>query len=291
MSASKPLVIYHSNCNDGFTAAWVFHRRFGNNIEFFAASYNNPLPEIAVDRPCVYLVDFSYKPDDMLKLIELNAGVVLIDHHKTALDKLPEIVRQTTLDKFSAFCDIDRSGATLAWDYLFPDEPRPPFLDNVEDRDLWRFKLGDTKTFHAYSQSMEKTFENWDKMMYATELEKVKLLNEGSGIMRKYAKDVAELSKHFRLLDIFGFKNIPVVNCPGMFASDVGSQLCEDNPEAAFSLTYSHGTNKVFFSLRSRGATGEDVSVLAKLVGGGGHRNAAGFSLPYGETANKLTGV
>jgi hypothetical protein len=54
--------------------------------------------------------------------------VTLIDHHKTALEDL------AGLPSLHTFTDLERSGATLAWDYLFPDKPRPLLLGHIEDR-------------------------------------------------------------------------------------------------------------------------------------------------------------
>ena len=44
----------------------------------------------------------------------------------------------------------------------------------------------------------------------------------------------------------------------------------------------------VIASLRSNSETGEDVSVIAKSFGGGGHVNAAGFSFNYEQEPAKF---
>lgn len=287
MNSNKPLVIYHSKCHDGFTAAWVFHHLFGQNVEFFAAAYNKPVPDIAKGRSVVYLVDFSYKLDGMLQLIADNDKVVLLDHHATPLENLASLFENPPAN-FENRCDLNRSGATLAWDYLFPHMDRPHLLNHVEDRDLWRFKLDQTRNFHQYLQSVEMTFESWDAIMLAPFADSVKFFAQGEALLRKYNKDIADLASRPRFRSLFGYDNIPVVNCPGFYASDVGDKLYTDNPQAPFSMTFSLGSELVHFSLRSRGDTGIDVSKLAKIMGGGGHEHAAGFTLPYGELAAKL---
>ena len=85
----KDLVIYHSNCADGFGAAWVFWNmkdKEGMEFDFFPGVYNKPPPDVK-DRT-VYLVDFSYKKEVILKMLEEAARIVLIDHHKTAIEDL-----------------------------------------------------------------------------------------------------------------------------------------------------------------------------------------------------------
>jgi hypothetical protein len=55
----KPLCIYHGNCADGFTSAWVMHHAYLGGIELYAGTYGQEPPDVT-DRE-VYMVDFSYK--------------------------------------------------------------------------------------------------------------------------------------------------------------------------------------------------------------------------------------
>ena len=56
---TRPLVIYHSNCADGFSAAWCFWRKYGTEADYHAGVYQQDPPDVAGRD--VYLVDFSYK--------------------------------------------------------------------------------------------------------------------------------------------------------------------------------------------------------------------------------------
>ena len=58
-----PLCIYHHNCADGFTAAWVVKKAFGN-VDFHPGKYNEPPPDVTGRD--VIIVDFSYKYDVLL---------------------------------------------------------------------------------------------------------------------------------------------------------------------------------------------------------------------------------
>ena len=42
----KPLVIYHGNCADGFTAAWVANRYFAGEVDLHAGVYQTPPPDV-----------------------------------------------------------------------------------------------------------------------------------------------------------------------------------------------------------------------------------------------------
>ena len=65
-------------------------------------------------------------------------------------------------------------------------------------------------------------------------------------------------------------------NCPPHLASDVGHELA--NQSGTFGLLWFVDKDNVCkCSLRSNGDY--DVSAIAKVFGGGGHRNAAGFQI------------
>jgi nanoRNase/pAp phosphatase (c-di-AMP/oligoRNAs hydrolase) len=109
------LVIYHGNCPDGFTAAWVTARKLGD-VELLAAKYGDdpPLEEATGRR--VVIVDFSY-PREKLEQLHATGSLLVLDHHKTAeadLQGLPYCV-----------FDMQRSGARLAWDYFREGYPVP----------------------------------------------------------------------------------------------------------------------------------------------------------------------
>ena len=76
---------------------------------------------------------------------------------------------------------------------------------------------------------------------------------------------------------IGGF-DVPVANLPYTLTSDAGAVMCAGEP---FAACYWDTPNGRSFSLRSTDA-GEDVSEVAKQYGGGGHRNASGFRVPFG---------
>lgn len=265
----KPLVIYHGNCADGFSAAWCFWRKYGDACEYMAGVYQQDPPDVTGRN--VYLVDFSYKRNVVLRMLEQASHITLIDHHKTALEDLAGIESE----KFSTFTDLDRSGATLAWDFLFPDEPRPLLLGHVEDRDLWRFKLPGTREIQAFVFSHEYTFEQWDQMMRAGQAELLQMTAAGAAIERKHHKDVAELVGVCKRRMVIGGHNVPVASLPYTLTSDAGHLMARGEP---FAACYWDTESGRVFSLRSTDE-GLDVSEIAKQYGGGGHVRASGFKV------------
>lgn len=262
----RPLVIYHGNCADGFSAAWCFHKKYGaGNCDFHHGAYGSNPPDVTGRD--VFLVDFSYKRDIVAMMIEEAASVTLIDHHKTSIDDL------AGLEGLHQYTDLNRSGATLAWDYLNGNDPRPLLLGHVEDRDLWKFKLANTREIQAMVFSYEYTFEHWDKLMAADQVELLKMSAAGAALERKHHKDIKELLAVCQRTVTIGGHLVPVASLPYTMTSDAGNVMSVGEP---FAACYWDTKEHRVFSLRSQ-PDGLDVALIAESYGGGGHRSAAGF--------------
>ncbi|HEL4110794.1 TPA: hypothetical protein UM343_000915 [Stenotrophomonas maltophilia] len=295
----KPLVIYHSNCADGFSAAWAVRQAI--EAEFHPGVHGTPPPDVTGRD--VILVDFCYPPSVMLQLQLVANSILVLDHHKSAEADLPANSRtaddQLTVvrvygaanwglfqgwveqDKCEgirkamiyALFDMERSGAGIAWDFFHPGKARPALIDHVEDRDLWRFALQGTREIQAAVFSHPYRFEVWDQLMLAPVYE---LYQQGLSIERKHHKDVAELVEVAKRQMVIGHYDVPVASLPYTLASDAGHLMAKGQPFAA--CYYDKAEGRVF-SLRSTD-DGVDVSEVAKLYGGGGHARAAGFTVP-----------
>jgi len=260
------ICIYHGNCADGFGAAWSVRKALGD-IEFYAGFYGQPAPD--VEGKDVVMVDFSYKRPELLDLASKAKSVLIIDHHKTAVENLVDLPANV-ICKF----DMNHSGAVMTWNHFFPDQPPPTLLLHIEDRDLWRFALQNTRQIQANVFSYPYDFEIWDKLM---ETEVNTLVAEGVAIERKHFKDIAELLPVTTRDMIIGGHKVKVANLPYIFSSDAGHELALGS---AFGACYWDTPDGRVFSLRSTD-DGVDVSAVAASYGGGGHRNAAGFKVSF----------
>lgn len=264
----KPLVIYHGNCADGFGAAWCFHFRDEAGYDFHPGVYQNNPPD--VEGRDVFLVDFSYRRPVVEDMLTRARSITLIDHHKSAIDDLKPLL---DTGQIQGLVDIEHSGAMLAWQWLFGDEPAPQLLRHVEDRDLWRFALPHTREIQANLFSHDYDFAVWDRLMSEPALD---LIPGGAAIERKHMKDIQELLPLCTRPMRIGGHVVPVANMPYTMSSDAATMLAQDHP---FAACYYDGPEYRMFSLRSTDA-GLDVSEIAKQYGGGGHRNASGFRYP-----------
>ncbi len=271
------LCIYHGNCADGFGAAWVVRKALGPDVEFHAARYGDPAPDVT--GKSVIIVDFSYKYDVLVALADKAVSVLVIDHHKTAMVDLVDVPpaelhyeahQKNSTGKLHALFDMNQSGASLTWDFFFPRHQRPDLINHIADRDLWQFKLPGTREIMADLFSYPQDFATWDRL-FADDINAMRL--DGEAINRQNQKTVADLVRTTNRRMLIGGHDVPVANLPYMFASDAGALMAEGELFAGSYFDTPDGRN---FSLRSTDA-GMDVSELAKQYGGGGHRNAAGF--------------
>lgn len=287
----KPLCIYHGKCADGFTSAWAVYTAWDRNldhIEFHPGVYSEPPPDVTGRD--VIMVDFSYKAPVIAEMAKTAKSILILDHHKTAQEDLaPNIVPELTWEiwndnecpKVSAVFDMDRSGAGLTWDFFHRGEPRPAIVNYVEDRDLWRFKLEASREVSAYIFAHEYTFAFWDDMakVMADPNGLQTVFNMGAAIELKHNKDVAELVEVCKRRMVIGGVEVWGASLPYTLTSDAGNLMSEGEPFAACYWDTPKGRT---FSLRSK-PEGADVSEIAKVYGGGGHKNASGFTVPFSE--------
>lgn len=282
---SKKLCIYHGNCADGFGAAWVVRKALGeDNVEFVAGVYQTEPPDVAGRD--VILVDFSYKRAIMIELAMKAKSILILDHHKSAAEDLADFdLAANHACRIECHFDMNHSGAMLAWNYYFHAEEAPKLLNHIEDRDLWRFNLLGTREIQAALFSYPYDFKIWDNLM--SEGGCNVLHNEGAAIERKHFKDIEELLKVCaRRLVIAGI-NIPAASLPYTMSSDAGHILGKGE---GFAACYYDTPAGRCFSLRSA-EDGVDVSEVAKLYGGGGHKHAAGFTVPLDVAASFEVGA
>jgi hypothetical protein len=276
----KTLCIYHGGCDDGFGAAWAVRAALGESVEFYPGVYQkDPPPTEGRD---VVFVDFSYKRPVLDEMAKIANSILILDHHKTAqedlsdLPKPPAIWRSwigaTHLPKGAAMValfDMDRSGSALAWDY-FNGGIRPEFINYLQDRDLWRKQLPFVDEFTIALRSYPQDFDVWDELV---ERGVNGLIDEGAAIQRYYRRRVDEF-KDSAYPALIGGQKCWISNAPYFAASEVAGELCD---RADFGACYfEDGCRNYKYSLRSRGDF--DVSEIARQFGGGGHKNAAGFS-------------
>lgn len=282
----KPLCIYHGHCDDGFAAAWAVRHAVGPDLfEFYPGVYQQSPPDVTNRH--VLLVDFSYKRPVLLEMAQKARSIVILDHHKTAAEDLAGFREPAPFTEWrdgaggqlienddepiSALFDMTRSGAGIAWDFFHAGQPRPRFIDYIEDRDLWRKQLPGGDEFTIALRSYPQDFDTWDSLVAAGPEAGIA---EGVAIQRYYRLRVEELKRSAYPGTIAG-ASCWIANAPYFAASEVAGELAEQTGFGACYFEVKRGRWQ--YSLRSRGDF--DVSKVALEFGGGGHKGAAGFTV------------
>jgi len=290
----KTYCLYHADCLDGIFAAWALRMHLGNApITFLGVNYGDVFESRFAnlfDDAIVYIVDFSITPKRLFPLVEKAERVYIFDHHKTAIDDwYAAIGRGVEIPShIHATFNIEQSGAMLTWMH-FTTDPAPLALSHVADRDIWKFKVPGSREHHAYlrAQPWLRDFDldaitNHASRMERDPVYRAMVYTSGETIMKSRDELIYDILKTaMDTVVLFGHR-IPVAAIPKAMHSEAGEILYNMYPTAPFVLTYadirSRGVRE--YSFRSRKIGGADVKAIATHLGGGGHQNAAGVSVP-----------
>jgi oligoribonuclease NrnB/cAMP/cGMP phosphodiesterase (DHH superfamily) len=233
----------------------------------------------------VLILDYSFRTREINdELYNITKSLRILDHHKTA---------QAVLEgaPYATF-DMNRSGAGLAWDYLFgensvqenwrdryPWVTRPWWVNYVEDQDLWKWQLPHSQEINAFLMVQPKTTETWDKI---AKMSPAQAREKGEGVrqyIEYYTRNVTERPSEGVIVWNGANLKTAIINIPYSGVSEAGNALVKQGYDVAFAW-FERGDDLIQVSLRSdRDGANIDVSEIAKFYGGGGHRNAAGFQL------------
>lgn len=283
--ATKDIVVlYHAECTDGFGAAWAAHKHFGNNAEYIPVEHQNPLPE-GLQNKEIYLVDFTYPKEITEQLAADNKRVTAIDHHVSIAD----VTRATQDGVFSN----EHSGAMLAWQFFHPDKEPPFLLRIIEDHDLHRFAIAETKDVIDWMDLFDFEFAVFDRIAsnLDDETSRARAIEQGQLIRQYQEKMVERLVANTASEVTIGGYQAGAVNTE-QYHSEVATALAATYPIGIAWRVRPHGT---YVSLRSEGKV--DVAKLAGSYGGGGHANSAGFvvsrpaDLPFSLIAKESNGT
>jgi oligoribonuclease NrnB/cAMP/cGMP phosphodiesterase (DHH superfamily) len=268
----RTVILYHADCSDGFSAAWVAWKKFGTRAEYIGIEPGqdaNQLAGLTLKDRDIYFIDVSASAAELRKLVAQNRSVIVIDHHVTNA----KTVRSATGFVF----DTAHCGSMLAWRFFHPRKPVPLFLKYVEDNDLWKYREPYAMEVGAAAMFLEMNFKSWSA--WAGKMESTagrkRIIEHGKHILayeRELVKKIATRAVPVRFLG----HRVLAVNSSAL-RSELGHELAKRCPPLGI-VWHEEADGGVHVSLRSEGTV--DVSRLAKrFPGGGGHPRAAGFSV------------
>ncbi len=229
-------------------------------------------------------VDIAPDNDELLALAQVAEQVVVLDHHVTARDRYeadPGLSNRIEELGHEICFDLTRSGAVLAWTY-FSRDPVPPLLEYVQDQDLWQWKLPDSREVNATIGAHPLSFDTWDEL---TARSVRSLADEGRPIVRSERVEIERRARAAHAIELEG-RLVAAVNSTTV-RSSIGHVLAERKAYGIeWGCVYRIDADRVHATLYSIGDV--DVATVAGRYGGGGHRNAAGFSVPLARWLSEM---
>jgi nanoRNase/pAp phosphatase (c-di-AMP/oligoRNAs hydrolase) len=266
-------------------AAWSVHQAWNGEGRFIARGHDDVARASDFEHALVVFVDIAPQVDEARALAEKARKLVVLDHHVTAqvrFDERPELAKALVEEGHELHFDMTRSGAMLAWDYFHEGTPAPDLLRYVQDQDLWHWALPDSSEVNAAIASYPRSFESWTKMI---ERGPKALAEEGRHILRANRMEVKRVLKNATTIRVDGHK-IEAVNS-SVHRAQVGHELAErERFGKPWGCVYRVQGSKVHATLYSIGDV--DVSAIAARLGGGGHPNAAGFTVPIADWVERF---
>lgn len=273
----RRVCFFHAGCPDGFGAAWSAWRAWGDDARYVPCGHDDEIDVSRLEGALVAFVDIAPPTESIPALAETAERVIVLDHHLSARARFasdPGVARAFAAGEHHVEFDLSHSGAMLAWRYFHPEAPPPTLLEYVEDQDLWSWKLPRSEEVNAALGSYPREFGVWNELA-ARPIEE--LVEEGEPIVRTQRREVERAVQQAHPIAL-GSERIEGVSASYQRAP-IGHELAKRAAYGkAWGIVYRAQADRVDATLYSIGDL--DVAAIAERYGGGGHRNAAGFSVP-----------
>ncbi len=264
MKKVDTMILYHAECPDGFAASFAAWKKFGSKATYVPVYHNTKPPEEIYGKD-VYTLDYSYKLEVVKEILTRVRSLTIIDHHVSNIE---------AVKLAGGVMNLNHSGSVLAWRYFHPEKKVPRLFRNIEDIDIWKFKVPYTNELAEITTLYPQVYGDWDKIVREVETKEglKKYVAEGRILLKKRDDLVSKISVYAEEVLFEGYQCL-MANSP-VYTSHIGSLLYKQKPP--MSIIWSRRGKKIVVSLRSDGTV--DVAKIAEKYGGGGHKAAAGFS-------------
>ncbi len=267
---------YHAGCPDGFGAAWAVWRAWGDAGRYVPRRHEHRIRAGEYAGDWVAFVDIAPTNEELGPLAEVAERLTIVDHHITARDHYLsdlQLVNAVEDAGHEIVFDMDHSGAVLAWHHFADGKPVPDLLRYVEDQDLWNWTLPQSEEINAAITTYPRRFDTWSEL---ADRDISELAREGESVVRANRMEIERRVQSAHPVQIDGVP-FEAVNATTV-RSALGHALAQ---RRAFGVeqacVYRVAGDRVYATLYSIGDV--DVAAIAVRYGGGGHRNAAGFTV------------
>lgn len=277
----KTLVLYYRHGVAGFASAFLWWKKFGDTDHVYRGHQNMAYLNTEEFDRFVFL-DCCPKARDVRNILKSNKKIVLIDRHQMANDTLGRLYSNERDQFEKVMFDSNRSTVSMTVEYL--DIPHPEkFIQYIEDRDLSKFSLENTREINIAISNIQKDFNEWNKIFSDWEKGLVNLLIAGKTLVNYQDLIVSVLVKHDHIV---WFKyddqtEVPLINS-NLYQSEIGKLLCR-LLQVKFAGCFNIRGNMVNIHIHGKGA-----DIFAKAYGGNGDYKYAGFMIPFKDFYDKV---
>lgn len=279
---------FHKIDLDGFCSGAIVKLKHPE-VKLIGINYGDIFPFDQIeDNETVYMVDFSLQSpfDDMIKLNNM-CNLIWIDHHISPIREWEELGKPN----ITGIRNTSKAACELVWEYLFPNNEMPLGVYLAGRYDIWDHTNPKTLPFQ-YGTRIQNVWplnnEFWNKIFNNDQEFADKIIEDGKTIMKYEELNNNRIAKSMSYK--INFENYRFLVCnrshtnSKLFDSQIN--LPENNDVDAV-MVYSRRPNCWTVSMYTS-KPNIDVSKIAKRMGGGGHKGAAGFQLYNDNDAIKI---
>lgn len=292
------ILVTHANCMDGLASAMLVKDALPS-VEVRFVAHNSPEHTGMHAEPGMLFCDFAPHPSNAREFLE--AGALVLDHHKYARD----VVQQFVELKQGVFADEATepgvSGAVLAYAYVWDVLCGGPWNENRARRLLLGRGLPNTSAgilalFVGVRDTWQTQSPHWQaaRLLHATlaafpqnywlerggldmALEQSQHL--GEGLLAEQAEKVEKLAQGGLVRRYVGGRTWALSTAPYELISDLGEASRRLGVNVLVNMTPIIEEGRLYYSVSLRSDESVDVGKVAKQRGGGGHSAAAGFRM------------
>lgn len=276
---------------DGAGPAIIAKKFFGDRVKVVHCSNDT-----VNDKVKKFLEKKEYENYDLIFIVDMSVTyeiavmidtcikdkIFLLDHHKTA------VALKNQYDWAEVCVTYPNgkaaSGTSLFYDFMRMHYDIPKcnhFVDLIRQYDTWEWfannnmdakRLANLFSIYGLSEFVRR-FVDKD----ITEFEFSEIENQ---ILDMEAKRIQTyMDEACKTLIPYEFNGYKIaVTFAELYTSELGNYICNNHPEYDFALIINLGRSVSLRTVKED----VDVSAIAKLFGGGGHKKASGFPIPTG---------
>jgi len=270
-------VLYRSRCRDGFGGAYAFwlflgsSNRDGEKVDYIPVEKLHSEEYIA-DLKDEFVVYIGFCEDDelMMKVYESVDGLLILNSKYSDVEFTPEV-------RACIVTDPNKSGATLAWNFCFPEEDPPKFFKFLEDNYLKRFSLEETEAFMMAFENVHLEFEKYasfeeDENLVRQTIKTGKSLLSYRGNQIEESLDTSVMTK---------FLGYDIMVCNSAFHRKLLGKMMACKPDVDFSVVWNYDHQEDYIEVYLSSVSKVDVGEIAEIFGGKGTKNKGKIFLKY----------